>query len=290
MKNLLDIYYYPDLRNEIKKIRSLIASQLLPMSKSRERKIINQIDIRLIESEKHRINLVRKIAMRMDRNAKYMPTSSHLDEFKSSKQAFEQALNNQIEKPNEAIIKHLRIYFKAMHKRKAFYPIRNFDAKFRGYEISFEVIPINSKFAIVQVKEYRQWKSYLNSTTRKAYAMVGLDDFGNSFIIFIPHGLANSIFKSNQVDWKKIQIKIWGCPINYQIGRFGLVKIDGPQDWNYKIFNNVECISPLMIQQLVKIYKINCLKINNDFYKIINPPDEFGKIYPDEIIDQGDLK
>ena len=287
MKSLLDIYYYPDLRQEIKRIRSIVAQHFLPLSKSREREIVDQIDAHIIESEQDRIKLVRKIAMRMHRNAECM---SHLDEFKSSKQALVQALSNQIEKPCNAVMEYLRIYFKAMHKRKAFYPIRNFDSKYRGYEISFEVIPINSKFAIVQVEEYRQWKSYLNSTTRKAYAMVGLDDFGNSFIIFIPYGLANSIIKSDQVDWKKIQNKIWGCPINYQIGRFGLVKIDKPQNWNYEIFNNLECISPLMIQQLVKIYKINCLKINNEFYKIINPSDEFGKIHPDEIIDQGRIK
>jgi hypothetical protein len=207
-----------------------------------------------------------------------------------AKQAFKQALSKQVENPQATILEYWRTYFRIMYGRKAFHPFKKYDRKWRGYEISFEAIPINSKIAIIRVEDYRQWKSYLNSTTRKAYAMAGLDDFNNSFIIFIPHGLANSILRSDQIDWKKTQIRIWGSPINYQIGRFGLAKVDRSQDWNYKIFNDVECLSPLMIKQLIRIHKVNCLKINGEFYKIIDPPDEFGLVDSDDIIYQGEIK
>jgi hypothetical protein len=174
-----------------------------------------------------------------------------------------------------------------MHKRKAFHSIREFDKKYRGFEISFEAIPINSKIAIVMARKYIQWKSYLNSTVRKAYAIVGIDDLGNTFVIFVNHGIANSIIHSkNQLDWEKFKKKIWGCKIDIQIGRYGLVKDDNPRiGWNYKIFIDINCITPLIIEQLLK-KKINYIKVGDNFFRIETTKDEFGMIEPSEIIDQ----
>ena len=291
-KSLLDVFYYPDLRAEIKKIKSLIMPYMLPLSKTNGRQIATQIDPKFIEfkSAEDRYKFVQKIANRLYRKIKSdkLNSLSNLEEFKLSKQTFKQALSGDVNDREGAIIKFLQTYYKTMHRKKAFHSKKEFDKKYRGFEISFEVIPINSKFAIVMIKKYMQWKSYLHSTTRKAYAIVGIDDFGNSFIIFIPHGIANSIIRAKQIDWEKIKQRIWGCKINFQIGRFGLIKIDRPLNWNYKGFGNINYITPLIIQNLIN-EKIYCIKVGNEFFRIINPKDELGLIQSDEIIDQGEI-
>lgn len=289
-KSLLDVFYYPDLREEIKRIRSLIISSYsMPLSKTKERKIATQIDQKLIgfKSFEERCKFVRKIATRLYKrmNGDKSNSLSNILEFKSSKQTFIRALDKKIGEWEGAIIKFLQTYYKAMHGKEAFHSKREFDKKYRGFDLSFKIIPINSKFAIVMTKKYIQWKSYLHSTTRKAYAIVGLDDFNNSFIIFIPYGLANSIIRAEQIDWEKIKQRIWNCKIDFQIGRFGLLKIDRPMNWNYKIFSNFNYITPLTIQNLIK-QDIHCIKIGNEFFKIINPKDDFGLINSYEIIDQ----
>jgi hypothetical protein len=290
MKNLLDVFYYPDLRNEVKKIRSLVASFPLPTSNTKKKEILNQINKKLFMDEREPSKILNKIVKRMYRKTKYVPSLSNVNIFKSSKYAFIDALNKKDPAHlEEVVIKYLQTYFKLMYNAKAFHSKKEYDKKYRGFEISFDVYPTTSKFAIVCAKKYMQWKSYLNSTARKAYAIVGLDDFNNSFIIFIPYGLANSIIYSTQykqIDVKKIQQRIWGTTINYQIGRFGLVQIDRPINWHYKKFTTIESISPLTIERLLKIDKISQIQVGNKFYKIVNPHDEFGKIDSYEIIDQ----
>jgi len=293
MKNLLDVFYYPDLRNEVKKIRSLVASFPLPTSNTKKKEIFNQINKKLFIDENEPSRILNKIVKRMYLRTKCASSLSNIDIFKSSKNEFVKALNKSNKNSihfEGIIIKYLQTYFKLMHNAEAFHSKKEYDKKYRGFEISFDVYPTTSKFAIVCAKKYMQWKSYLNSTTRKAYAIVGLDDFNNSFIIFIPYGFANSIIYSTQnkqqIDVKKIQQRIWGTTINYQIGRFGLIQIDRPINWHYKKFMSIESISPLTIERLLKINKISQIQVGNKFYKIVNPHDEFGKINPDEIINQ----
>jgi hypothetical protein len=290
-KSILDVFYYPDLRAEIKKIKSLITPYMVPLSKTKAREIAKQIDSKFLEfqSDRDKHRFIRKIEFRMLRIIKSSKINalSNVHILKSSKQTFKEALNGNVKNQEGAIIKFLQTYYKAMYKCDAFHSMKEFDRKYRGFEISFDVTPINSKFAIVMARKYMQWKSYLHSTVRKAYAIVGLDDFGNTFIIFIHYGIANSIIRSKeQLDWEKFKKKIWGCKIDFQIGRYGLVKDNNPMvGWNYKRFNDINYITPLIIEQLLK-KKINYIKIGNDFFRIEIAEDEFGKIDPYEIIGQ----
>jgi hypothetical protein len=266
----------------------------LPTSNWKKKEILNQINKKLFIDEKEPSKILNKIANRMYLKTKYVPSLSNVDTFKAFKNEFVRILNASMKEKYDnlepIIIKYLQTYFKLMHNVEAFHSKKEYDKKYRGFELSFDVYPTISKFAIVCATKYMQWKSYLHSTTRKAYAIVGLDDFNNSFIIFIPYGLANSILYSsknkNQIDLKMIQKRIWGTTINYQIGRFGLVQIDRPINWHYKKISSIESLSPLTIDRLLKFDKISQIQIGDKFYRIINPQDEFGKIYPEEIIDQ----